>query len=362
MADYRYTPDTTARIPQLIEALRSANPEALLDFEFKDTEGPRFVPIKSHALDPTITGAETREENSSSTLPNTRPETEEYQRLINTNRAKTYAVRPIRYDEENVPDSPVGEIELAMKKLDPVLLKKLQAMLEQRPMWTRAALLNQFSKDEIKLLDSKKAYIPACCYTFQDCYLREILIRFNYDPRKDPNSYIHIFDGKTFHKSEATYQLIDITDRQLYDLIRDPVARRTSPDAMSGWYKQEALNVIKAIIRRKWVALSENRICTDNDCMDLVEEFYSRKQLTRATEEVSHGGRPKGGGGYVAGDIPTNTTAQSTSKKDKWKRKAIARLPAAAEDLTAARLHETLEREQRLAMQARHRNDDGSFS
>lgn len=40
----------------------------------------------------------------------------------------------------------------------------------------------------------------------------------------------HIFDGKTLHKAEATYQLIDITDAQLYDLIREPIARRSSPD------------------------------------------------------------------------------------------------------------------------------------
>jgi hypothetical protein len=40
----------------------------------------------------------------------------------------------------------------------------------------------------------------------------------------------HIFDGKTLHKAEATYQLIDITDGQLYDLIREPIARRSSPD------------------------------------------------------------------------------------------------------------------------------------
>lgn len=104
----------------------------------------------------------------------------------------------------------------------------------------------------------------------------------------------------------------------------------------SGWYKQEALNLIKAIIRRKWIALTENRICSDNDCLDLVEEFYSGKRSTATGDEVSHGGRPKGGGGYAAGDIQTNSTVQSTSKKDKWKRKATARLPATAEDLTVS--------------------------
>jgi hypothetical protein len=101
-----------------------------------------------------------------------------------------------------------------------------------------------------------------------------------------------------------------------------------------GWYKAEQLNIIKAMVRRKWLALSEDRVCSDEDCQDLVEEFYSRKPPSRPSEEVSHGGRPKGGGGYMAGEIPTNTTTQSTSKKDKWKRKAVARLPATTEDVT----------------------------
>lgn len=92
-------------------------------------------------------------------------------------------------------------------------------------------------------------------------------------------------------------------------------------------------------MRRKWLALSEDRICSDEDCYDLVEEFYSSQPPSRptTTEETPYGGRPKGGGGYMAGDIPTNTTVQSTSKKDKWKRKAVARLPATTEDVTVSR-------------------------
>jgi hypothetical protein len=115
----------------------------------------------------------------------------------------------------------------------------------------------------------------------------------------------------------------------------DPPYAEPSPSQPNyGWYKAEQLNIIKAMVRRKWLALSEDRVCSDEDCQDLVEEFYSRKPPSRPSEEVSHGGRPKGGGGYMAGEIPTNTTTQSTSKKDKWKRKAVARLPATTEDVT----------------------------
>lgn len=77
MADYRYTPDITARIPRLIEALKSANrrlpsleavrsklmcpaPTALslMDFDFQDSEMPRIVPNKATPLDPSLTTVE----------------------------------------------------------------------------------------------------------------------------------------------------------------------------------------------------------------------------------------------------------------------------------------------------------------
>lgn len=45
-----------------------------------------------------------------------------------------------------------------------------------------------------------------------------------------PQRKSHIFDGKELHRSEATYQLVDITDSLLYDLIRDPNARSSTVD------------------------------------------------------------------------------------------------------------------------------------
>jgi hypothetical protein len=92
MADYRYTPDITARIPRLIEALKSADrrlagmrtvqvklmslaPTALslMEFDFQDSEMPRIVPNKATPLDPSLTtgGAneKTDEPNSGAHAP-----------------------------------------------------------------------------------------------------------------------------------------------------------------------------------------------------------------------------------------------------------------------------------------------------
>lgn len=48
--------------------------------------------------------------------------------------------------------------------------------------------------------------------------------------RVSPFSKSHVFDGKNLHRSEATFQLVDITDKQLYGLIREPAARKATID------------------------------------------------------------------------------------------------------------------------------------
>jgi hypothetical protein len=48
------------------------------------------------------------------------------------------------------------------------------------------------------------------------------------------NSKGHIFDGQVLHRDVANYQLIDITDPLLYDLIHDPRARKDHVD-VSTW-------------------------------------------------------------------------------------------------------------------------------
>lgn len=104
---------------------------------------------------------------------------EEYQRLINTNRAKTYAVKAIRYDDDDgtlpglffgtvnspgifpdvnaVPTEPPEDIKQAGKKLEKTLLGKLQGV-------RLPALAVSTFADSLNTLDyGTKTDVDSCC-------------------------------------------------------------------------------------------------------------------------------------------------------------------------------------------------------
>lgn len=172
----------------------------------------------------------------------------------------------------------------------------------------------------------------------------------------------HIFDGVTLHRDIGNYQLIDIHDPLLSSMIHDERARKAQPDFLSGWFKLKQFNIIKAVLRRKWLALTDGTVCSDAECADLLEEFrdFENFQGTGVnmgmgggqrfeTEEPGENseagsstpgpsmsrrkGRPRGGGGYAAGTVPGGTTVRAAvPRQDRWKRKGVARLPLREEE------------------------------
>lgn len=145
---------------------------------------------------------------------------------------------------------------------------------------------------------------------------------------------------------------------------------------MSGWLKPKQFEAIKKVLRRKWLALAEGGLCTDADCADLMEEFWdfdnTRQTQTQRDAEADEidegqeddevaaqeddaevaadavaapaqpekskrGGRPKGGGGYAAGKVPTGTSVLGAqNRRDRWKRRGVARLPMREEEQTVS--------------------------
>jgi general transcription factor 3C polypeptide 5 (transcription factor C subunit 1) len=75
---------------------------------------------------------------------------------------------------------------------------------KERPVWTRPSLFSQFTPSEARdilkcgtilhqyltQLDhySLKPLLPLVCYVFQDGPWRDTLVRFQYDPRKEPEA------------------------------------------------------------------------------------------------------------------------------------------------------------------------------
>ncbi|GAA5949643.1 hypothetical protein JCM3765_002738 [Sporobolomyces pararoseus] len=111
-------------------------------------------------------------------------------RLVNSTRYKVKTIQSILFVDPKVPLGPDESFlkELKRTELNPVE-KRMKSLLEQdRPVWTRLALLNQLNKDQVKFVSNNKSVWPMIGYTFSDGPFRDLVIRFGYDPRTDPQA------------------------------------------------------------------------------------------------------------------------------------------------------------------------------
>lgn len=104
-------------------------------------------------------------------------------------------------------------------------------------------------------------------------------------------SYIrsHIFDGVAVTKETAAFQLCDIHDPMLKEMIEDegdlretcdvslsllrllvPLTKRVRPQERDGWYSTRAFERIKTVLRHKFFALLGGHIATREECEALL--------------------------------------------------------------------------------------------
>ncbi|KAF8484494.1 RNA polymerase III transcription factor IIIC subunit-domain-containing protein, partial [Russula ochroleuca] len=70
---------------------------------------------------------------------------EEKERLINKGRWKGFGPTSVSFAEKGVPTKPPSNVEEVRNQYDQSLVQKLEELFRTRPIWTRAALLNQFT-------------------------------------------------------------------------------------------------------------------------------------------------------------------------------------------------------------------------
>jgi len=128
----------------------------------------------------------------------------------------------------------------------------LRALFEQRPIWTRRALYNNFPKHLQTMVRFSMAHVA---YMWRAGPWRDTCVMYGVDPRSDPKyrfyqsvffqiethksksrpSYqsgnsidnSHIFDGERLIRDGRCFQLCDVTDPLLQRLINTPNLRKT---------------------------------------------------------------------------------------------------------------------------------------
>ncbi|KAJ7499127.1 RNA polymerase III transcription factor IIIC subunit-domain-containing protein [Mycena latifolia] len=377
MADYQYQPDMNDPVTKLRLAMDSMDVEAIRTYVIPPEKADYMVPATASSsqgtdidmnLDPELTGIPLPEPDpdqpmrsnlrlfppplfSRQTLPqsyNFKPnpasmvsttvneETgEEKKRLINKMRWKGYGPLSISFSERQVPDKPAQNVQDARNQVNDVLYNKLQEVFSARPVWTRGALFNQLSALEARDVLNSKPLLPLVCYVFHDGPWRDTLIRFSYDPRKDPSARFyqrlyfrnanhpilkpsvmtrrqdrtaanmenwavsiedgserdidrrksHLFDGKTLTKETASFQLCDLVDPMLKEMIDDDQELREECDERDGWYTNHALERIKTVLRHKFFTVLDGYPATDDECRQLLAA--SEKLPSKSAKDMS---------------------------------------------------------------------------
>ena len=99
----------------------------------------------------------------------------------------------------------------------------------------------------------------------------------------------HIFDGKDLTKETAAFQLCDIEDPMLMEMINDPNNMQEECNVSSnfplgarakhsvavqkerdGWYTTQAYDRIKMVLRHKFFSLLEGHVATDEEYRNLL--------------------------------------------------------------------------------------------
>ncbi|CAO1620593.1 unnamed protein product [Parajaminaea phylloscopi] len=88
-----------------------------------------------------------------------------------------------------IPTQPPPQVARCRDRCDARLLRRLEALFTERPVWTRAALLNQFeSVEDRRNINFNKEYVPLVAYAIRDGCYSNAYVRLGFDVRESPES------------------------------------------------------------------------------------------------------------------------------------------------------------------------------
>ncbi|XP_037281499.1 general transcription factor IIIC subunit l(2)37Cd [Rhipicephalus microplus] len=95
----------------------------------------------------------------------------------------------LNFDEEDVPTEPNPEAwkQLEWRPPDVNIKQRVQALFQQRPLWTRSALQVELNVQPVRF----KLILPVVAYYVVNGPFRTAWVRLGFDPRKDPSTKIY---------------------------------------------------------------------------------------------------------------------------------------------------------------------------
>lgn len=203
----------------------------------------------------------------------------------------------INHNMDSVPQRPRREPNMVIPAS---LMRQLHALMEERPIWTRRAILNRVTGNYTD--SAMRIALQLVGYQFRGGPWRDAFVKYGMDPRPDPENRIyqtlafklerniigtkkvpwevvrkgqvnkhhranrksHIWDGQDYSTDGKFWQVCDITDPFVRNML-DQAPLRTDCDIESGWYYKSAWAKIKMIMKVKMIAIKRGRMGSDDD-------------------------------------------------------------------------------------------------
>ncbi|CCX09210.1 RNA polymerase III transcription factor IIIC subunit-domain-containing protein [Pyronema domesticum] len=217
-------------------------------------------------------------------------------KLLNFQAAPKTLTPMVHISIADIPEKPTNIPSYeSLDSLHKECVDNLRALFDQRPIWTRRALYNNFPKHLQTLVRFAMAHVA---YMWRAGPWRDTCVLYGLDPRNDPkyriyqsvffqietnksrpsypthhniNEASHIFDGKRLIRDGRCFQLCDVTDPLLVQIINTESLRK-SCDPTDGWYRHSTLTKIKSIMKAKIQGIAIGKPLTDADCLPILEQ------------------------------------------------------------------------------------------
>ncbi|KAI1310158.1 RNA polymerase III transcription factor IIIC subunit-domain-containing protein [Xylaria venustula] len=207
----------------------------------------------------------------------------------------------IQHDAFPAPEQPT-RIDGEAQKIPESLMQQLHDAMEKRPIWTRRAIVNQVRGNYTESV--LKVALQLTGYQFRGGPFRDAIVKYGIDPRHDPkyrqyqtlsfklaknlvgatkvpwqtirrgqvrsyskndNPTSHIWDGESYSTDGKLWQICDITDPFMVDIITNAPVRPECDLSESGWFPRGSWQKIKAAMKAKMIAITKDRLGTEGD-------------------------------------------------------------------------------------------------
>lgn len=214
----------------------------------------------------------------------------------------------IHHDAFPAPDRPT-RMDGEAQKVPESLIQQLRDAMKERPVWTRRAIINQVQGNYTESV--LKVALQLMGYQFRGGPFRDAIVKYGIDPRHDPKyrqyqtlsfklaknlvgatkvpwqtirrgqvkSYAknddptsHIWDGESYSTDGKLWQICDITDPFMVEIITNAPVRSDCDLSESGWFYRGTWQKIKAAMKAKMIAITKDRLGSESD--DPLKEGY----------------------------------------------------------------------------------------